>query len=167
MDKKFTRNQYSGLSLDQRFWEKVDKNGSGGCWLWIGALDGSGYGSIAVNRIATKAHRYSWELHFGEIPAGLLVCHKCDVRNCVRPDHLFLGTPDDNMKDKKAKGRETHFYGEQNHSSKLTEEQAREILAIVKASGETQTEIAKKFGVSRGMVGLIASAKNWVHIHDR
>lgn len=85
-----------------RFWAKVAKGDD--CWLWTGAVagyPGNDYGAFNKG----KAHRFSWELHRGPIPAGLFVLHKCDVTRCVRPDHLFLGTQKDNMQDMVAKGR--------------------------------------------------------------
>lgn len=81
------------------FWSRVDK--SGDCWLWTGARDGKGYGRLG-NKVAS---RLSWELSHGPIPRGKLVCHKCDNPPCVRPDHLFLGSPADNFYDMVAKGR--------------------------------------------------------------
>lgn len=98
---------YSTRPLAERFWEKVDK--SGDCWLWTGRPDGRmGYGRIregVAGSATLLAHRVAWELAFGPVPAGLDVCHTCDIPLCVRPDHLFLGTTLDNMADAKAKGR--------------------------------------------------------------
>jgi hypothetical protein len=86
-----------------RFWAKVEK--SDGCWTFAPARPND-YGSFYRYRGAkVKAHRYSWELHFGPIPDGLDVCHHCDNPPCVRPDHLFLGTHQDNMRDLQQKGR--------------------------------------------------------------
>ena len=93
--------------LEVRFWRFVAK--SEGCWLWTGANTGSPmkYGRIGdgTGKGALKAHRASWLIHFGAIPNGLWVLHKCDNPLCVRPDHLFLGTRADNMKDAFDKGR--------------------------------------------------------------
>jgi hypothetical protein len=92
-------------SLEERFWEKVNKTET--CWLWTGATLGSGYGSIFVElpRRADQAHRVSWKMAFGEINPGLSVCHKCDTPLCVRPDHLFLGTAKENCADMHQKKR--------------------------------------------------------------
>ena len=92
-----------------RFWNHVEPIPEGrGCWEWSGYFS-EGYGQLCVGpkggRIRFGAHRLSWEIHFGEIPAGLLVCHRCDTRSCVNPAHLFLGTCQDNNHDMWLKGR--------------------------------------------------------------
>lgn len=83
----------------------VEPEPNTGCWLWSGSLGSTGYGHIRQGDDVLHAHRASWELFKGLLPPGLFVCHKCDVMPCVNPDHLFLGTPKDNMKDMSAKGR--------------------------------------------------------------
>jgi hypothetical protein len=86
----------------KRFWDKVEKTNT--CWNWTGAKR-SGYGVIKINHKLISTHRFSYELHNGSIPNGLLVCHSCDNSLCVNPEHLFIGTYSDNMKDCRDKGR--------------------------------------------------------------
>lgn len=95
--------------LDERFWSKVHKTDT--CWLWVGACDPDGYGRLGKPYGADgpqyiPAHRLSWVLNRGPIPPSAHVLHRCDIRNCVRPEHLFLGTQTINMADKVAKGRQ-------------------------------------------------------------
>ena len=98
------------VNASDRFFEKVEKSGE--CWLWVGALNSRGYGSFGFEGRRLGAHRFSYELHKGEIPEGMFVCHSCDVRNCVNPDHLWLGDNADNMKDMYQKERRVHVRSE-------------------------------------------------------
>lgn len=96
-----------GMRVSERFFKKIQKTDS--CWLWKGHVKSNGYGvlSYSVNKKERKitAHRLSWMIHHGEISDSLFVCHTCDVRNCVNPGHLFLGTAQDNILDCVKKGR--------------------------------------------------------------
>lgn len=96
------------LPEDQKkigFWLNVEKQDGDGCWLWTGHIQVNGYGLASYRGKTTMAHRASWMMENGPIPKGMLVCHHCDTRACVRPDHLFLGTHSDNMRDMYRKGR--------------------------------------------------------------
>lgn len=132
--------------LADRFWPKVDKRGLDECWPWIAGKDKDGYGLIFSksknNNI--KAHRASYELAFGEIPADLCVLHGCDNPPCVNPAHLFLGTSQENTADRDAKGRTS--CGEQHYAAKLSEE---EVLAIRNAKNGSR-KVSEQFGISRG-----------------
>lgn len=153
-------------TLKERFWAKVRK--TDGCWLWMASKRTNGYGQFSVgggNIGMSYAHRVSWELHNGPIPAGLSVCHHCDVRSCVNPGHLFLGTQFDNLADMTEKGRRTHagrgLPGEACGHSKLTDAKVREIRA---RCGQTHECIAKEFGVSRRAISFIRSGETWRHL---
>lgn len=146
--------------LQERFWEKVQK-AKDGCWLWIAGVGGSGYGRIGRDGKNDEAHRVSWEMHFGPIPAGMFVCHRCDVRTCVNPGHLFLGNHNVNMADRKAKGRVP--VGEQSGRSVLTEAAVRQIRAQ-HAAGATAVSLAARYGVARTTIGAVVRGKIWNHI---
>lgn len=93
------------MTADQ-FWERVEPEPNSGCWLWTGPFVLGGYGTFSVSsRRMVGAHRFAYAEVYGPIPEGMLVCHRCDVKPCVNPDHLFLGTQRDNMQDMVRKGR--------------------------------------------------------------
>ena len=133
------------------------------CWVWTAHKDRVGYGTVKLKNRHTMAHRLSWMIHCGEIPVGLLVLHRCDNRACVNPDHLWLGTHQDNADDKVAKGRCNPQFGEDNFSSRLTEENVREIRLRYAAGGISQYILAKEFGVYQGNISSIINGKKWKH----
>lgn len=141
-----------------RFWKFVNKGEENECWTWNGAKATHGYGAFSVGIKRTTAHRFSWQLHFGEIPKGMMVCHKCDNPPCVNPKHLFLGTDADNQRDKKLKGRAAR--GERNNKAKLTESDVREIRTLIE-QGLSYREIARMFNVRHAAILTIKSGKNW------
>lgn len=98
----------------KRFHAKFTKAGKDECWLWTGAIMTKGYGAFIFDGKQEGAHRVAWILKNGPIPDGLHVLHKCDVKNCVNTNHLFLGTNADNMRDKESKGRGNHATGDRN-----------------------------------------------------
>lgn len=147
--------------LEERFWSKVDRSGgSDSCWLWIGNSRQKGYGAFHLpGRIMVRAHRYSYELAHGRITGGLDVLHRCDVRLCVNPSHLFLGTAADNIHDCAAKGRFNHA-GEHNAAARLTRVQALEIR-LRRARGESGTALAVEYGVHRNTIYAISRGEHW------
>jgi HNH endonuclease len=174
-----------GSLPEYRFWKMVDKNGPihpvhGQCWIWIGSTIIGGYGNFAVGGTRTRAHCYSYQIHVGEVPKGLCVCHKCDNPPCIRPSHLFVGTRLDNHNDMVSKGRRVDHLGTDNGRSKLTEEQVIEIrrryckLSHFGRAGtknanrlyqSTNTKaLAKEFGVTPEMIWAIVKGKNWRHV---
>jgi hypothetical protein len=133
-----------------------------GCWLWIGYLNHYGYGRFCLNGKAIGAHRASWIAFNGPIPIGMHVLHRCDVRSCVNPDHLFLGTQSDNVRDMHAKGRHPGggAKGEASHTAKLTEADVRYIRNTEKYT----KGLSKRFGVSNSRISAIRKRVNWRHI---
>lgn len=129
-----------------------------GCIEWTGALTGSGYGAGSIRKQYWLAHRLSYSVFVGEIPAGMFVCHKCDNPSCVNPDHLFLGTQQDNMTDKVVKVR--HCHGETHGMAKLTEDQIIHVLS----SSESSVELGRKYGVTTDHIACIRKGRVWKHI---
>jgi hypothetical protein len=153
-------------ALIRRFWLKVSIVDGDGCWLCAASPDSHGYPQFTVgsrkNQINIRAHRLSWRIHFGPIPPGLCVLHHCDVRPCVRPNHLFLGTNADNTADMIAKGRE-RIRGDDSGKAKLTTLDIKRIFAL-HAAGHKQADIACEFGVSRPQISRIVNRKRWQHL---
>lgn len=148
-------------SEQERFYDFALPEPNSGCWLWIGALYGSGYGVFNTSDDRTMhAHRYSWMLHRGEIPDGLIVCHKCDVRCCVNPEHLFVGTHSDNANDMHAKGRNNTPRGEQHVRSKLSEQDVRNIRVDIRAL----STIGNDYGVDKQYIWKIKHGWHWEHV---
>jgi hypothetical protein len=131
-----------------------------GCWLWTGTGTVGGYGTFYFKKAKRLAHRVSWILHNGEIPDGLYVCHKCDVRCCVNPNHLFLGTHKENAEDMVRKGRARGARGEAHFRSKLTRQQ---VIAI-RLSTKSAHELASEFGVSPTNIWGIRGGNTWRHL---
>lgn len=137
-----------------------------GCWIWNKCTTPLGYGVIMVNGRTEQAHRASYQEFIGEIPKGLHVLHECDVRNCINPDHLFLGTQQDNMDDMIKKGRRHSSKGSDNPSHKLTEEDVKQIRKLCKEGKVQQKEIAVKFFVDSTTISNINTRKTWKHIKE-
>lgn len=111
----------------------------------------------------TQSHIVSWTLHYGPVPAGMCVLHRCDVRVCVNPDHLFLGTRGDNGRDMAAKGRSP--YGTRRWNARLTDDDIPLIRRLYR-DGMGQTEIANLYGVKQGAIWGIVHGKTWRRVPD-
>lgn len=147
-----------------RFMDKVFIDPHTGCWLWQGAKERRfGYGKFRHNGVSKNAHRASWELFHGPIPPGLFVCHTCDVPGCVNPDHLFLGTSDDNNKDRASKNRTVTRQGEANNKAKLSECDVIQIRQLW-LDGFSGTDIAKLYPVNHCAIYDILNNKTWRHV---
>lgn len=151
--------------MESRFWPKVQKTDT--CWIWIGALGHRGYGRFNVNNRSRLAHRISFEIATGApAPSELQVCHRCDNPRCVRPDHLFLGTNLDNVRDMQAKGRVSHaprLQGETHHRAKLTDARVLEIREA-RAAGRKVMDLAAELSMSVSAISRICRGANWSHL---
>lgn len=150
----------------EKFESKFIPEPNTGCWLWLGASDKNGRGKLTINRKNFNAHRISYEIYKGKIKSGLFVCHSCDTPACVNPEHLWLGTQKDNMRDmgdkKRSKFHKGSFFGSTHGMSKLTEKQVLEIRnRYVRGNGAI---LAKEFNVSISSIHLIKKNKIWKHV---
>lgn len=139
-----------------------------GCWYWTGAPDPNGYGRFynpfypIVSKRQRPAHRVSYEMHIGKIPRGRLVCHTCDNRLCVNPDHFFIGTHKDNSQDMLKKGRRHDSRGELNPQAKL---KTKDVLEIRSLNGiERADSLAKRFNISECVIYSLWIRAGWQHI---
>lgn len=148
--------------------EKFIKPDASGCWIWTGSGSGKAagnHGNFWYEGRMQRAHRVAWRLFRGEIPEGLNVCHRCDVPRCVNPEHLFLGTQQDNIADMVVKGRQQRVPrpGESNTQAKITEDDVRAIRAKAEA-GETHTNIGREFGLSFAQIRRIVRRERWANV---
>lgn len=160
-------NKYTPKQQIIVFWSKVNKNGSipahcpelGQCWEWTAFTDRNGYGRFQYNQKGTYSHRASWMIAYGNIPANTDILHKCDNPSCVRPDHLFIGTQQQNVSDMIAKGR--HCHGEQRWNSKLTKVQADEIRERYANGERNKSALGREFDIHESIVRRILKGERW------
>jgi hypothetical protein len=145
----------------ERLMRKVRKGGEDECWPWIGQIDRLGYGSyVMVGTQHLRAHRAAYTLHVGPIPAGLHVLHSCDNRACCNPRHLSVGTHQDNMRDRTARGRDWHPPSEHGPAARFTAEQVEGIRRRL-AAGERNADLAREFGVRPETISRIRTGYCW------
>lgn len=154
------RKRFRGRSIIERLNSKYTVNDNG-CWIWNEALVGRGYAGLQVNGKKVKAHRLSYMIFKGPIPDGLFVCHRCDNRACINPEHLFLGTCKDNQKDMAEKRRS--LIGTMNPNHKL---KPYDVLIIreAKSHGYTIASIARYYKMSEGVIWKAAAGATWKYV---
>lgn len=150
------KNRKLVVTFWDRFWKKVKR--SGNCWVWIGSVNGDGYGQVKRNGKAFMVHRLAWEFRHGKLPKGIKVLHSCDNPPCVTDSHLFLGTAQDNVDDCIKKGRRRYARGEQHYNAKLSEGEVETIRNACR-NGATKTiveRLSKRFKVHPGHIRNVA-----------
>lgn len=158
------------MTLEERFWSKVEK--TNGCWIWKSCKSHNGYGLFKVSPKMMRAHRVSWEMANGSIPDGMQVNHTCDNPACVNPFHLYAGTQKQNREDAVARGRtakgsksgsythpESRRTGEDNGNSKLTNAQRDEVRRSYLAKEANMPQLGKKYNVTRQSIWYIVHYK--------
>jgi len=145
-------------TLTQRFWSKVSKSDE--CWLWTGAKNRKGYGVVGTVSGMSLAHRVSFELAGNVIPSPRHVLHRCDTPGCVNPNHLFLGTNLDNVRDRDAKGRGNQVHGVANGRAKVSDAGVK----VIRCSPLSHKELAAIFQIDTTTVKQIKNNETWKHV---
>lgn len=151
------------MTDEERFWKRVHPEPNTGCWLW-GANQSCGYGRVwARGKPVAWAHRQAWEYTHGPIPEGLRVIHRCGMRVCVNPAHLFLGTKKDVQDNTFRKGRDRRACGVEQRGARLDDAKVREIRRRWEV-GESTAELARAYGVAPGTVYGVTRGLTWKHV---
>ena len=151
--------------LYARIWRQITK--TDGCWLWTGGVDEFGYGRTRVGRTAPRVHRLTYEMEYGPIPDGALVCHRCDVPACVRPSHLWLGSKSENNADRDAKGRgRIALQGEANPKAKLTVADVQSIRRRWTGAYGQAEALRREYGIGAPALYAVVRRTGWTHVPD-
>jgi hypothetical protein len=153
----------NGMTADL-FWSRVDQSGE--CWPWTGACSQKGYGEFVQRGKKVATHRFAYSLAFGPVPDGLWVLHHCDNPPCCNPTHLWLGTHQDNVNDKMAKGRDRNNprTGERHPAAKLTPALIRDARQRVARQERTTRQLSKEYGVHEGTLSRAIRGKSWKEV---
>jgi len=147
------------MTLEQKFWSNVTTGNFYDCWEWRAGINSKGYGAFWFNGKTISAHRIAWQITNGKIPEGMCVLHHCDNPRCCNPNHLFIGTHNDNVQDKVNKNRQAKE--ENNGRSKLTKKDVREIRLLGKTKKYTKAALARQFNISRKQIRNIINYICW------
>ena len=142
----------------------VQPEPNSGCWLWNGSTHPRGYGQLSFGHRVTKAHRLAWELKNGPLPAGKMALHRCNVRCCVNPDHIYPGTAADNTADMMRAGRGHSMPGAIHPKTHLTEQDVLRIRKDYWEDGVSRKMLRETYQLSRGGLDAIIYRKSWKHI---
>ncbi len=141
-------------------WKYIDRRGEDECWPWMGSKSNP-YGKFKLSEKTVSAHRLIWEMFNGMMKKDMLVCHTCNNTYCCNPNHLYLGTSQDNMNDRKKAGHYNPLCGEESHLHKLTEIEVKNIRKLYSTKLYTYTKLGEEFNVHRKTISRIVNGKNW------
>lgn len=163
---RFTWKKSSEEEKEKRIKELIDRNvdKSSGCWVWKGYKGKLGYSVVHYDNKPMQGHRASYLIYKGNIPKELQVCHTCDNRACLNPEHLYLGSAKDNARDRDQRGRKASTLGSKNGNNKLCENQVVQIKKMLN-EGKTLPEIAKYFPVTKSNIWCIKKGISWSHVN--
>ena len=157
------------ISVDIRLQRRSEIDAATGCWNWTGTTR-NGYGRLTVGsrrngtRKTAGAHRAAYEAFVGPVPVGMEVCHSCDNRRCINPEHLFAGTRQDNVDDRERKGRNRPLFGEQNPMAKLSAEKVLAARREYETGKDGYLLISRRYGVDKTTIMDAIKGVNWSHI---
>ena len=154
---------YKVKSIHDRFWSKVSRGSDDECWEWQGAkLPNGGHGQCIAGDVVTVSSRIAWALTNGNLPTDKVICHSCDNPPCCNPAHLFIGTQTMNMNDRHSKGRSPK--GSQIGTSRLTEDQVREIRELYSSGKLASPSLSIKFNVAQSTISRVINRVGWDHV---